>query len=263
MSSLSPISCDAQSILGSCIFSIFGFLPPEDLARVARVSREWKHLADNPVLWDLQAIFRSRGHVLNIIDKKVWAECLDLDAARVHVEDSLLPRRTVFKVVRQMFDSLEIEGDLGITLLTLPLVTLRNLRTFFPAAFRFIHPLILGKHGDTVMNETGLVAITNGILKGSRGLSSAAHKALVLGKECEMVELTAVVALAILTERRFSLTPPIRLFSGVPWTFTRGVEKVGDCHVVVGDFTLSGLHITSNGSESESIGVACLRRIHG
>ena len=275
MSSLTSVSCDAapyeiskwsvgaQEIPDECAFSIFGFLPPEDLARSSCVSRQWKRLADNPVLWklfDLQAIFREKGCVLNIIDRKVWATHVDLDAAGLHVDDISFSSRAIFPVLMQMFASLEIEGNAGITLLTLPPVTLRKLQTVFPTSFEDLDPLLLERHGDIAMTETRLVAMTNNILKRSRGLSFVAHKELVQGKGCEMPGITAVVALAILTEKQSSAVPPVRLFRDSSWTYTRCAEDLGnDWSVVVGDFSLSGLRVSRHFGGDMSDGVGCLR----
>ena len=262
MSSLTSISGGASS--ESCAASlsdvwisrIFGFLSPEELTYASCVSKQWREFVDSPVLWDLQTIFRQRGHTLNVIDKKVWAACTGLE-----VDESLFPsKRTIFLVVKQMFASLEIEGDAGLTLLTLPPVTLRELQTRLSDRIRYMYTPVLAQHGDVPMTKTRLVAITNNILKRSWGLSASVQEALVLGKGYEMIGVTAVVALAILTEKSSSEVAPTRLFGIGPWTYTRCAELVDDYRVVVGGFIPSGLHIPIPGLVNDAnLGVGCLR----
>ena len=277
MSSLTSISGGASSescaaplpkLPPVCISHICGFLPPEDLANTSWVSKEWRVLGGgNPELWaafDLKEIFRQRGYTLNVIDKKVWFDWTGLD-----IDESSFPdKRDIILVLKQMFASLEIEGDAGITLLTLPPVTLRELLEKFSDRIGYVILSILDQHGDVSMTETRLVAITNNILKGSRGLSAAVKEALVLEKGCEMVGVTAAVALAILTEKMSSVELPVRLFGNDPWTYIGCAELVNghrSDRVVVGGFAPSGLEVIIYSCSAllhrhESNGVGCLRK---
>ena len=260
MSSLTSISGGASSESCAaplpklplvCISHICGFLPPEDLANTSLVSKEWGLLGGaNPELWssptlwdkfDLKGFFHARGLPLNVIDKKVWFDWTGLE-----IDESSFPdKRGVILGLKEMFASLEIEGDAGITLLTLPPVTLRELREKFLDRIRYIYPPVLAQYGDIAETKTHLIAITNNILKGSRGLSSSVQEVLVLGKGYEMIGVTAALALAILTEKSSSVAPPLRLFRNDPWTYTRCAELVEGHRVVVGGFAPSGL-IVSN-----------------
>ena len=275
MSSLTSISGGASSescaaplpkLPPVCISHICGFLPPEDLANTSLVSKEWRVLGGaNPELWrsptlwdrfDLKDFFHARGLPLNVIDKKVWFDWTGLD-----IDESSFPdKRGVILGLKEMFASLEIEGDAGITLLTLPPVTLRELQEKFLDRIRYMYSRILDQHGDVAMTETRLVAITNNILKGSRGLSSSVQEVLVLGKGYQMIGVTAAVALAILTEKSSSVVPPTRLFGVDPYTYTRCAELVDGYRVVVGGFARSGLCVGDHDFGIDDDGVGCLRK---
>ncbi len=220
-----------------------------------------------PTSADLKKLFPK----LEVLDEAVWKTHVDLDAFGMSVEDAPPLDANTISILKTLFASLPIEGDAGITLLTLPRgLTLNKLvklaaspKQGNAAKFQHIDSDALKAFGDTPINKTYRVAITNNVLKGSRKLSVDKQHELVKKMGCEMPGILPAATLAILTYMSSRATSPTRLFSNGPLTYTRCAEKVGVHNLGVGGFAPAGLYIPRHrvDFDFEDCGVGGLRKL--
>ena len=207
------------------------------------------HVSVNAVLTsaDLKKMFPK----LEVIDEAVWETHVDLTALGMSVKDASPIDANTISVLKALFASLQVEGDAGITLLTMPRgLTLNKLVKLaaFPkqgneAKFRYIEEA-LKAFGNAPVDKTYRVAITNSVLKGSRRLPVDKQHELVKGMGCEMPGVLPAATLAILTYMSSRGASPIRLFSDKPCTYTWCAEKIGGRNLSVGGFNQAGLLVS-------------------
>jgi len=246
---------------------IFKFLSPEDLARTARVCRKWNEVGSNESLWrafDLKTLFP----LLRELDEKTWQKYADLDALGLSVADATPPdNRKIIPELKRLFASLKIEGNKGITLLTMPKgLSLNKLVQFArspkegnPTDFKRTWMEISETLGDITVGKTYRIAITNTVLEGSRNLSFAAQQELVNKSRCAVPKVLEVSTLAILTYISSPKSSPVRLYGDNPWTYTRCPEQIIGYNLVVGGFAPAGLFV-GIGYANRNYGVGALRK---
>lgn len=261
-----PIDQLPQEVL----YQIFGFLPAKDLGRATGVCNNWHVLASDANLWSsldegplkviLKKVFPSIK--INVIDGAVWETCVDLKAWGLSVDDAKpLHHRTLIPELKKRLPSLQVDGDAGVTVLTLPngltLHILENLarspKKGNATCFRAIWNSVSEKFGDQSVTETYHLVITNSILKTSSELSLSAQQRLVSQFGGEMPGVLPIAALAILTFISSTESPPTRLYSldqcetyGRFYerrTYTRCAEKINDRHVAAGGYFPEGRNI--------------------
>ena len=242
---------------------IFGYLSPEQLAKACRVSKLWNAVASQEHLWnvfDLKTLFPK----LSILDSQVWNDHIDLNAFGLSFADAEpLNKRKVILELKRLFAVLKVEGDAGITLLTIPkglsfnkLVKLAGCPIKGnKAAFKYIWDRITAELGDVVVQKTYRVAITNNILVGSRDKSSYVQQLLVKKFGCDKPKMIDAVALAILSFISSTAQLPLRLLSANPLTCTRCLEMIGNFPLAVGSFAPGGLHVYDSYFDHEYFGV--------
>ncbi len=260
------------SLKDRALLCIFAFLPPEDLGRTSCVCRDWRVLASEDHLWralDLKKIFR-----LTLLDEKVWETHVDCAALGLDLTGAppLNQNKETVRFLKGICAQIcaEVEGDAGITLLTLPKgLTFNKLMKLAAspkqgnaAKFEFIWGDALKAFGDTPVDKTYRVAITNNVLKGSRSLSVDMQHELVKKMGCEMPRTLPAATLAILTYMSSRAVSPTRLYSDEPYTYTSCAEQIGLYTLVVGGFAPAGL-VVSNVHDfgGEHYGVGCLRKL--
>ena len=158
------------------------FLSPEDLARASGVCREWNKLSAE--LWkdfDLKKICK-------VIDQAVWEKHVDLATLGLDASGApAIDKRIAIPFIKRL--SSQVEGNAGVTLLTMPkgltlnkLIALAAAPKQGPATqFRYIWPRIVEELGNVAVDKTYTVAITNSVLKDSRNKSIDVQRALAQG----------------------------------------------------------------------------------
>lgn len=226
------------------VLHIFTFLSPEELCAASGVCRNWRVLASDESLWkafDLTRIFPS----LKVIDGTLWNAHFDLKAFGLSLDkEPILDKRKEIPFIKKLFATLKVEGDAGITRLTLPRgLTFNKLiklaaspKQGDPAYFKDVWSYITKVLGEIPVDKTQVIYISNSILEGSRALNEEDLPIFVREAGCEMPEVLPAATLAILTYVCFQK----RLYGAHPWTYTL---CSGD--LVVGGFDRSGLIASS------------------
>ncbi|HSW87178.1 MAG TPA: F-box-like domain-containing protein [Rhabdochlamydiaceae bacterium] len=212
---------------------IFTFLSPKALCKAKGVCKEWERLASDERLWnafDLARLFPS----LKIIDGAVWNKyagiCVD--------DEPTLDRYTEIKRLTKLFATLHIEGDAGITRFTLPKgLTFKILKELAKSPkegnrtnLRISWMAVLEKLGDTPVENTRILYITNNVLKNTKGQPIKAVVNHVNGLGYRITEALPTAALSILTYiSSDGETPP-------PYDhdFARTSDMINGYHVVIG-----------------------------
>lgn len=246
------------------ILRTFDFLNANELAKCGEISRRWKRLASDPVLWnafDLRKIFP----FLNVIDKSDWERHVDLSRLGLNLDNvPLLDERKVIPALKRVVSSLsQIEGNAGVTLLLIPEGL--KIRTFvemteLPNAPKISHiwNCILDEIGDIRVDKTYWIVITNNIFEGSRNQSVGSQKALLQEMGWKMAKATEMLALIALTY--MTSEGQMHLYNSNPWTFSRTSEQVGKLHVVVGGFSPDGVFVDGSNFDSDGLGVGGVLR---
>jgi len=248
------------------ILKIFGYLSVIELAKCGEVSRKWRRLACDATLWnafDLRTISPS----LKVFDELDWVTHVDLSSFGLDVTDAPpLDKRQAIPFLKRCLSSLPIEGNAGVTLLTIPkgltfntLVKLAGSPKVGNAAkFGYIWDRISSEIGDIPVDRTYRIVITNNVFKKSRHLSVSDQKALMSKIGCEKSKVLEATVLLVVT----FMVSGERLYSDNPWTYTRCSEQIAGYQLVVGGFSPNGVYIDSYGFDivSVSIGVGGVLR---
>ncbi|MGB7128901.1 MAG: F-box protein [Candidatus Rhabdochlamydia sp.] len=182
--SYSPISSLPDEIL----LKIFGDLSPKDLCQATCVSKHWNQLASDKLIWqafDLKKIFPS----LKVIDQAVWQAHYKFAMLDLSIDDSpSFDKRVIILALQRLFTSLQIEGEAGITLLTLPKgLTIHKLKTLLNCMTDcYYEPDFMEEFKHVSVDRTYTIAITNAILKGSERLPTIRQQDFIKEKGCEM-----------------------------------------------------------------------------
>lgn len=211
---------------------------------------------------DLKALFPK----LSIIDDAVWKAHADMAANGLDV-DMAIDMRAAIRNLHQMYRTLNIEGDAGITLLKMPKgLTLKKLLAIVSKPLQGnpvscpIRDEIVNQYGDNPITEGYTVAITDSVLEKSRDLSPSAQQELVQKNGCNMPALLDMMALTLMTCLSSSEEFPTRLYGVAPLTYSRVGEKSPGSYLFVGAFMLSGLDVRYYDFANGSVGVAGLRK---
>ncbi len=264
---MSPIQCLPVEIF----LHVFGFLSIKDLCQASGVCQDCKMLATDDSLWkainqrlpklsDLQQQYPS----LKIMNKEFWeeyADCaglgLQFEAAPLRAIDQCkILARDAFKVIPKiirLIESLEIEGDAGITVLTIPQgLTINKVvqiahspKKGNAVKIAYIWERLIVQLGDAPVWQTNRVLITNSILKNSVGLYTADLKKSFQKMGCTLPSVLNFMALAVLMHMSSEENPPTRLFSDNPPTFTSCSEEIDGYELFGGGFGTDGFRITN------------------
>ncbi len=241
---------------------IFSHLRPEDLYKARRVCRTWYVIASN--MLTLPRLFREAP----IVDGKMWDPHVDLDKHCLVFEDIAQPRlyyKSDYEELSRM--AAEVENNQGISFLTLPKgLTLNKVIAIAGAPkmgnstkVKIWWDRIVEKYGDKEIEKTVTMAITNGVFNKSRNLNIAKQKELVEGLKCDMHEIVAVMALAIMRYISSDPDSPLRLFGDDPLTYTRCFEE----SAVFGGFAPAGTGAYYDDFDYENSGVGGQRTLEG
>jgi hypothetical protein len=128
---------------------------------------------------------------------------------------------------------LQIEGDAGITFLTIPEGHTFNILSLIagdftksePFSFSYISPNFLEKYGDDAVTKAHTIAITNGILEKSDGLSHL-EKEKLASQPGQEFGVLAVATLCVLTAKVASKKPPFKRYCLYSRSYTFCAERV-------------------------------------
>ena len=219
----------------------FSFLAPEDLARASGVCKDWQVMGSSEDLWrefDLRKVCR-------VFDKGVWETHFDLGAVGIDASGAEpMNKRTVIPFLIRL--SRQVEGNAGVTLLTMPKGLSLNKLIRLAAApkqgeavnFGYVFFTIIEQHGDVAVHKTHTIAITNFILKESRNKSLSEQRTLLQRHEChELPGLLSVASLVFLQGIGLGEGCQCR-YDSLAGTFTRcpealphGLQMVAGSHV--------------------------------
>jgi hypothetical protein len=237
------------------VLEIFSHLNLATLGTSCCVSRKWRRLAGDPILWKI-AIYREIA-----FGNDKWAQCFGTDVVKDEdnrEEFSSLPSDDFIadcKKFKSIFPEKSAKDSLMLVRLPKTLnggLTLKSLgklakKYFSNSGYRFIWPSIVQDLGDKSINKSHWVLMTKDILPGSRNKSYGEQQKIVAGlAEKALISYdvpeTLESATCILSQY---LGSNIRLFSDNPQTYTRCKEEVQGDRTAVGGFALAGLGVRS------------------
>jgi hypothetical protein len=232
------------------LLTIFRFLGVIALTKCSEVSRKWRRLASEETLWkafDLKNI----SPLLKVFDESDWVTHVDLSAYGLSIEDAPpLNKRRVIPDLKRCLSSTQIEGNAGITLLTIPKGLTFNILVKLAESpkvgnkpkFRHIWDRITNEIGDIPVDKTYRIVITNNVLKKSRNLSFSDHKALLCQKGYEMPKVLEATVLLVVT----FIVSGERLYNDNSWTYGRCLEQPSGYQLAVGGFSPNGICVRSS-----------------
>ncbi len=250
---------------------VFSFLSIKDLCKTSGVCKDWKILATDDSLWkainqklpkisDFKEVYPS----LKIMDREFWeeyADCaglgLQFEAAPLRaIDECKILAHEAFKVVPKILslvESLEVEGDAGLTVMTIPEgLTINKVMQIGQTPkkgnevkFKDILERLLEQLGDVPIKKMSTVIITNSILKNSLGGDTDDLRKSVKKIGCTMPSVINVLSLAVLTHMSSEENPPTRLFGDNPPTLTSCLEEIDCCELFAGDFGTDGFRVTN------------------
>ena len=253
-----------QQLPEEIILRVFGHLTETELAKSGEVCRRWRRIASDVTLWNALDL-RKFSPLLQVFDESDWLTHVNLPSFGLDVADAPpLDKRTTIPVLKRCLSSLPIEGNAGVTLLTIPkgltfnkLVRLAGLPEVGNITqFRFIWNRILAKLGDIPVDKTYRIVITNNVFTGSRNRSITDQKALVSRIGCEMPKVLEATVLLVVT----LMSSGKRLYNDNPRTYTRCLEQVSGYKTVVGDFSPDGVHVYISNCDIGSDGASGVLR---
>lgn len=254
-----PLVISLPELPAETILNILGFLNPFELLEVGEVCKAGRRLTSDSVLWN-DFDLRTISPLLKIFDESDWITHVDLSKYGLSVEDTPpFDQRSAFPLIKRCL-SLSIEGNAGVTLLTIPkglslnkLVKLAkdpklgNIKQLIDISY-----IVSREFGDREIPNTYRIVITNNIFSESRALSSSDLEILVKTLGCEKPKTLEIVALLVAT---FMSSGACLYHSG---TYTYCLEKfdivddtlnppiINTLQSVVGDFTAEGRFIMCN-----------------
>ncbi|MCC5832160.1 MAG: F-box protein [Chlamydiales bacterium] len=246
------------------IIGIFSYLSAIELTKCREVSRKWRRLGSDSTIWNALDL-RKISPLLKVFDESDWVTHLDLPSFNLDVVDAPpLDKFQAIPILKRSLYSLPIEGNAGITLLTIPkgltfnkLVKLAGLpKVGNRPEFRYIWHSISSEIGDIEVDKTYRIVITNNVFKESRNLSVKAHKALLSKIGCEMPKIVEATVLLVVT----FMSSGERLYSDNPCTYTRCSEQIDGYQLVVGGFSLDGIDVNFDYFDDVNSGVGGVLR---
>lgn len=234
------------SIPNELILRVFSFLNIEDLARTSCTCTLWRQLASNNSAIN-QALINFFPHI-KIKDEGVWKGHVNLAVLgldNLTIVSTFEKSKYMPKLIK--FSKLNIEGNAGFTLLTIPMGLSFNKVTKLGMPFRHIWPELSQTLGDIEAKETSRVLISNSIIESTRGMAVGMGENVIkaLGASLPgLLPLTALLALTYLSSE--DAKNPIRLYPSDSLTNTSCLEMVNEKNFIVGGFGEKGPAVVQN-----------------
>lgn len=247
MAAISPI----QTLPDELHLRVFSHFSPHELAFISRVSKAWYRLAHDLSLWNCFELLKIFPKNVSLIDEKVWKTYSGL---KFHQFDfsglGPIDHRVAIPMLARFFSRLKneeitIEGDAGVTILTLPQrLCASDLHEILknstgPKSELRVSIYISDFFTSALTDKVYRVLITNGLLTGTSTPDDLLKK--MNGRRPKIVE---AVALAAMTFR--SSNPPVLIFRNKDpqtRTYTHCVEQFMKWEIFVGNFTEEKLSI--------------------
>jgi hypothetical protein len=176
------------------ILKIFGFLNCTELAKCGSISKNWRKLSSDKILWnafDLKELFPS----LKVFNKAGWQAHSVLSTVMKNVDEPPNPdRRSVILALKHLYQLPVDDARSGVTLFFIPqnlslhaLIDNAHLINDLEQNWLSgIYNEIFKKIGNIPVEKSYWIAMTKGVLKGSRKLSFANQKEFVNTIGCKM-----------------------------------------------------------------------------
>lgn len=235
----------------SVVRQIFSFFATNELRSSSCACRAWRKIGSTNSLWDALDI-KKEFPQLKIIDGETWMRHLHFRYHAIDVSDapSLEKHKRETLIAVGALYSLKTEENNGVTLLTVPKGLDESIlawlaKTPKPGNYSVqILRHIQFEESFYVNNSTKIVAMTNSVLLGSRGLNIHEQFELLESKGCSMPTFLAAASLAVLTYMSSASppAPPIHLLHAVRPTrlFSNCYTHTVDYGDVVGNFQPTG-----------------------
>lgn len=211
--------CPGLNIPTDLAVAVLKKLPPEDVCRSSRVCRVWRLLASDSSLWNAAALKRQFPK-LEVLDKELWQSVAFLRGLGLSLEDASPFDVETYKVLKSLFAQLQVEGDAGIALLTIPkgltlnkLVSLAQLSKRPDRPIKFDISKVPQILRDLPTSKTCHVILTRASLQGMRGVTIESHNEILDLNGFKMIGALPGSALVILTCLSARDEPPACLFA--------------------------------------------------
>lgn len=253
------------------VLKVFSHLNLASLGTICCVSKAWKRLANDPILWKI-FIYREIA-----FGNDKWAQFFGPEVVKNEdnrEEFSSLPSDDFIadcKKFKSIFPERNVKDILMLVRLPKTLnggLTLKSLgelaKKYFSASdtgYRFICADIIQEQGDKSINKSQWVLMTKDVLPGSRNKSYGEQQKIVADlaeKSLISYEVPKTLkAVACILSQYFGSN--IRLFSDSPRTYIHCQEKVKGYQVVVGGFSPAGLYVSDDYGGDDNLCIAALR----
>ncbi|HRD55492.1 MAG TPA: F-box protein [Parachlamydiaceae bacterium] len=259
-------------LLDELVFLVFSHLNLATLGTICCVSKAWKRLANDPILWKI-AIYREIA-----FGNDKWVQCFGTDV--IKDEDNKeelfsLPSDDFIADCKKFKNTLpERNAKDSLMLVRLPKtlnggLTLKSLgelaKKYFlknDSGYRFIWTNIIQELGDKSIDKSHWVLMTKDVLPESKNKSYDEQQKIVADlAEKSLISYEVPKTLESITcilSQYFG--SKIRLFSDSSYIYTRCQENVEGYQVAVGNFAPTGLYVYNFSFDSTNIGVAALRK---
>ena len=254
------------------VVKVFSHLNLATLGSICCVSKKWKRLASEPILWKI-VIYREIA-----FGNDKWAQCFGTDVVKDEdnrEEFSSLPSDDFIadcKKFKNIFPEKKAKDSLMLVRLPKTLnggLTLKSLgelaKKYFSGSdsgYRYIWSAIVQELGDKSIDKSHWVLMTKDVLPGSRNKSYGEQQKIVAKlaeKSLISYEVPETLKSAVCILSQY-FSSEIRLFSDNPSTYIRCKEKVQGCQTIVGGFAPAGLIVHYFTYDYDTIGVAALRK---
>jgi F-box-like len=259
------------------LLEIFSQVNLTTLGAIYLVSKRWKQLASDPLLWK-GIIYRDKafgsekwiqhfgkGIIKNEDSEEAFSSLPEDIGEILRSPCPAFPKKRIIQTHMLVWIPKIING-VPLTLKSLGELTKQyfNQKYCYISGYRFIENAVIHELGDKPIGKHAWVLMTNSVLPGSRNKSYANQQNLVADLAKKTLVLYEVpdalkASVCIFAEYFNSGT---RLFSSNPWTYTSCQEEILNRRVVVGGFIREGLFVDIRHFEGgDAWGVAALRML--
>ncbi|CUI16187.1 hypothetical protein PNK_0559 [Candidatus Protochlamydia naegleriophila] len=267
-----------KAIPDELVLEVFSHLNLATLSTICCVSKQWKQLASQPIVWKI-AMYNEIA-----FGNSKWAKYFGKDVIKnedTKEEFSSLPFDAFIedcKKFKNLFPGKSAKDSLMLVRLPKTLngqLTLKNLgelaKKYFPTSDAgydkgYLWPPVLAEGGDKTIDQSQWVLMTNDLLPDSRSKNYAEHQAMIanlaqqklIGYEIpEIIESTAcILAQHFKTNSVGDSENPF--YNGCTYTVCK--DNIQGSHTLVGGLKNSGLRIYYHNQPGFATGVAALRK---
>lgn len=174
---------------------IFSYLPPQKLEQMSQVNKMWRDYINNQKLWKEAEFFLRDTFFLNDVWETHFKDA-DLEMEKIDYDSREIFRKLYSKC--PFSNNKELVKDTHTILLIPKGLSLRKFTKIFPVnrSYTEMWEDIFERHGNTVVEKTHLLLITNNIIEKTRGVSFEKKKEILTRyKEYEIADLISILAI--------------------------------------------------------------------